>query len=148
MLDLSSKFKEVPLLKFKKDVCALCFKSTHWFYTVWTFNPIYKNCDGNLILPQPEHFISVTSHHHPVLELYIVPLIIWTKFVCRVLSLSHSKWVSCALLLSCLCILWGLLGRSGPVLCVVFTCVMKLMQMLFSFQLYTCKTNKWEGGRR
>lgn len=36
-----------------------------------------------------------------------------------------------SLLLSCLCSLWGVFGRTGPVLCALFTSLMKLMQMLF-----------------
>lgn len=51
----------------------------------------------------------------PSFELYIPSFILWTKFVITALCLSQGKWVSRALLLSCLRILWGLvtdLGRS------------------------------------
>lgn len=105
------------------------------FTRFWPFTSFVKTVVTNFIMPQPEHFISGTSHQHPMFELYIVSLIVWAKCVCVALCLSHGKWVSCALLLSYLCSLWGLLGRSGPVLCAVFTSVMKLMQMLFWVQL-------------
>lgn len=105
------------------------------FTRFWPFTSFVKTVVTNFIMPQPEHFISGTSHQHPMFELYIVSLIVWAKFVCIALCLSQGKWVSCALLLSYLCSLWGLLGRSGPVLCAVFTSVMKLMQMLFWVQL-------------
>lgn len=96
----------------------LIISRIEFLFTDYT-EPLSKNLIATNLTPAPDRFLSGTSHHPSAFELYIYiytsTFILWTKFVITAPCLSQGKWASCALLLSCLRILGGLvtdLGRS------------------------------------